>query len=194
MADTDAPGCRRLHLCLRERPHVIGKPRLPYRCLTVAASLLLPHSTEIPLWYLYIWQPQRSVLPRLVAWSHNGCVQTAEIKKSDWRMSQFRHVVQDHARAVLGTIGGLDAHTVCSHCSLSVSLCVLILLLVCLPVCAHTAPGLSPCVLVRAMWACTCALCPRTSPVIPPLFLSLPVCWLEQRGRALVHCAHARAQ
>ena len=164
VADTDAPGCRRLQICLRERPHVIGKPHPPYRCLTAAASLLLPHSTEIPLGYLYIWQPQRSLLPRLVAGSHNDCVQTAEIKKSDWRLGQFRHDVQDHAKAVFGMIGVwmliLCAHTapclsscVCSYYSLSVSLCVLILLLVC-----------------------------------------LPVCWSEQCGRALVHCAHARAQ
>ena len=69
----------------------------------------------------------------------------------------------------------------------SVSPCVLILLLVCLPVCTHTAPCLSPC--VYSYCSLSVSLC-----VLTLLLVCLPVCWLEQCGRALVHCAHARAQ
>ena len=49
MADTDAPGCRRLQICLRERPHVIGKPRPP-----TAALLSLPHYC-CPTRLRYLW-------------------------------------------------------------------------------------------------------------------------------------------
>ena len=164
MADTDAPGCRRLQICLRERPHVIGKPRPP-----TAALLSLPHYC-CPTRLRYLWGT-------CTYGNHSAhCCR-------DWLLGLTMTVCRRRkSRSRIGAWASSGTMCKTTRRLFWERLGVWMLIL-----CAHTAPCLSPC--VCSYYSLSVSLC-----VLTLLLVCLPVCWLEQCGRALVHCAHARAQ
>ena len=133
MADTDAPGCRSLQICLRERPHVIGKPRPP-----TTALLSLPHYC-CPTRLRYLWGT-------CTYGNHSAhCCR-------DWLLGLTMIVCRRRkSRSRIGAWASSGTMCKTTRRLFWERLGVWMLIL-----CAHTAPCLSPCVCSYCAYICAC--------------------------------------